>query len=120
MDVIKDFMSKPVLSVAARASVEEAAKEMEGNSVSCLLVKENEEPVGLVTATDLVRRVVAKGLDPKTTPINSVMSKPLISLNHYLTRSDANELMQRHKIKHLAVTEQNSVIGILTFKDMIS
>ena len=120
MDVIKDFMSKPVLSVPVQATAEEAAKEMEQKGVSCLLVKENEEPVGLITTSDLVRRVMAKGLDPKTTKINSIMSKPLISLNHYLTRSDANELMQRNKIKHLAVTEQNSVIGILTPKDMIA
>jgi len=68
----------------------------------------------------LVKRVIARGLDPKTTEVHSIMSKPLITLNHYLTRSDANELMQRNKIKHLAVTEQNSVIGILTPKDMIS
>ena len=119
MDVIKDFMSKPVLSVTIQASAEETAKEMDQKSVSCLLVKENEEPVGLVTTSDLVKRVMAKGLDPKTTQINLIMSKPLISLNHYLTRSDANELMQKNKIKHLVVTEKNSVIGILTPKDLI-
>ncbi len=120
MDIIKDFMSTPVLSVNVDTTAEEAAKEMAEKKVSCLLVKENEEPVGLVTTSDLVRRVMAKGLDPKTTQINSIMSKPLVSLNHYLTRSDANELMQRNNIKHLAVTEQNQVMGILTPKDMIA
>ena len=119
MDVIKDFMSKPVLSVTIQASAEETAKEMDQKRVSCLLVKENEEPVGLVTTSDLVKRVMAKGLDPKTTQINLIMSKPLISLHHYLPRSDANELKQRNKIKHLVVTEKNSVIGILTPKDII-
>tara|TARA_B100000686_G_scaffold309303_1_gene351092 strand:- start:536 stop:895 length:360 start_codon:yes stop_codon:yes gene_type:complete len=119
MDVIKDFMSKPVWSVAVQATAEETAKEMDKKGVSCLLVQENEDPVGLVTTSDLVKRVMAKGLDPKTTQIKFIMSKPLISLNHYLTRSDANELMQKNKIKHLVVTEQNSVIGILTPKDLI-
>ncbi|MBT5471366.1 MAG: CBS domain-containing protein [Nitrospina sp.] len=120
MDVIKDFMSTPVLSVNVQTTVEETAKVMEEKGISCLLVKENEGPVGLITTSDLVKRVIARGLDPKTTEVHSIMSKPLITLNHYLTRSDANELMQRNKIKHLAVTEQNSVIGILTPKDMIS
>tara|TARA_Y100001960_G_C14233222_1_gene614770 strand:+ start:63 stop:422 length:360 start_codon:yes stop_codon:yes gene_type:complete len=119
MDVIKDFMSKPALSIAAHATVEETAKEMDQKSVSCLLVKENEEHVGIVTTSDLVKRVIAKGLNAKTTQINFIMSKPIISLNHYLARRDANELMKKNKIKHLAVTEQNSVIGILTPKDMI-
>jgi len=119
MDVIKDFMSKPVLSIAANATVEQTAKEMDQKGVSCLLVKENEEHIGLVTTSDLVKRVMAKGLNAKTIQINFIMSKPLVSLNHYLARSDANALMQKKKIKHLAVTEQNSVIGILTPKDMI-
>ena len=120
MDIIKDFMSTPVLSMNFEATAEEVAKEMEEKKVSCLLVKENEESVGLITTSDLANRVMAKGLDPKTTKIDSVMSKPLITMNHYLTRSDANEIMQRNKIKHLAVTEQNQVIGILTPKDMIA
>ena len=120
MDIIKDFMSTPVLGMNFDATAEEAAKEMEERKVSCLLVKENEDSVGLITTSDLVKRVMAKGLDPKTTKIDSVMSKPLITMNHYLTRSDANEVMQRNRIKHLAVTEQNQVIGILTPKDMIA
>jgi signal-transduction protein with cAMP-binding, CBS, and nucleotidyltransferase domain len=120
MDIIKDFMSTPVLSVKADASVEEAAKEMDEKKVSCLLVKQNEESVGIITPSDLVKRVMAKGLDPKTTKIDSVMSKPLITINHYLTRSDANEMMQRKRIKHIAVTEGTNVLGILTPKDMMT
>lgn len=120
MDIVKDFMSTPVLSVDVNATVEEAAKEMLEKGVSCLLVNENNEPVGLITTSDLVKKVMATGQDPKTTKTQSIMSKPIISLNHYLTRNDANVLMQRNKIKHLAVTDQKSVIGILTPKDMIA
>ena len=65
--------------------------------MSCLLVKANEESVGIITTSDLVKRVMAKGLDPKTTKVDFIMSKPLITINHYLTRSDANEMMLRKK-----------------------
>ena len=120
MDIIKDFMSTPVLSVNADASTEDAAKEMEEKKVNCLLVKVKEESAGIITTSDLVKRVMAKGLDPKTTKVNSIMSKPLITINHYLTRSDANEMMLRKKIKHIAVTEGSNVLGILTSKDMVT
>ena len=120
MDIIKDFMSTPVLSVNADATAEDAAKEMEEKKVSCLLVKENKQTIGIITTTDLVKRVMAKGQDPKTTKLESILSKPLITINHYLTRSDANEMMQRNKIKHIAVTEGTNVLGILTPKDMIA
>ena len=59
-------------------------------------------------------------VDPKTTKVDSIMSKPLITINHYLTRSDANEMMLRKKIKHIAVTEGSNVLGILTSKDMVT
>jgi signal-transduction protein with cAMP-binding, CBS, and nucleotidyltransferase domain len=120
MDIIKDFMSTPVLSVNADATAEDAAKEMGEKKVSCLLVKENDEPIGIITTTDLVKRVMAKGLDPKITKLESILSKPLITINHYLTRSDASEMMLRKKIKHIAVTEGTNVLGILTPKDMIA
>ena len=57
--------------------------------------------VGVITTWGQVKRVIAKEMDPKTTKIDSIMSKPLITINHYLTRSDANEIMQRKKIKIL-------------------
>jgi signal-transduction protein with cAMP-binding, CBS, and nucleotidyltransferase domain len=118
MDIIKDFMSTPVLRVNADASIEEAAKEMEEKQVNCLIVKAKEESVGIITTSDVVKRVVAKGLDPKTTKVDFIMSKPLITINHYLTRSDANEMMLRKKIKHIAVTDGSNILGILTSKDM--
>jgi signal-transduction protein with cAMP-binding, CBS, and nucleotidyltransferase domain len=120
MDIIKDFMSTPVISVSADATAEDAANEMVEKKVSCLLVKQNEESVGIITTSDLVKRVMAKGLDSKTTKVDSIMSKPLITINHYLTRSDANEMMQRKRIKHIAVTEGTNVLGILTPKDMMT
>ena len=57
--------------------------------MSSLLVKENEDSVGLITTSDLVKRDMDKRLDPKTTKIDSVISKPLIAMNHYLIRSEA-------------------------------
>ena len=120
MDIIKDFMSTPVLSINADAITEDAAKEMEEKKVSCLIVKENEESVGIITTTDLVKRVMAKGLDPKTIKVDFIMSKPLITINHYLTRRDANEMLLRKKIKHIAVTEGSNILGILTAKDIMT
>ena len=120
MNIIKDFMSTPILSIDVNASVEETAKEMLKEGVSCLLVHEKENFVGIITEKDLVRRVLAKEKEVKNIKTHSVMSKPIITMDHYLSRSDANILMQRKKIKHLVVTEHKKPVGILTPKDMIT
>jgi signal-transduction protein with cAMP-binding, CBS, and nucleotidyltransferase domain len=119
MDEIKDFMSFPVKSVPADKSVEEAAKLMSEMNISSIFIEENGDCVGIVTSTDLVKRALAKGVDPKATLISSVMSKPLIKMDHYLTRQEANEKMHISKVKHLAVTKSGKVIGIVTRRDMI-
>jgi signal-transduction protein with cAMP-binding, CBS, and nucleotidyltransferase domain len=119
MDKILDFMVSPVASIDSLSTVEEVAILLSEKNISSLLIKENEDYVGIITKTDIIKRVIAKGLDPKSTKIISVMSKPLLSMDHYLPRSEANEFMLRKKIKHLVVTKFGKVSGILTLKDMV-
>ena len=120
MDEILNFMRSPVVSIDSLSTAQEGATHMLKNNVSSLLVKENDNYVGIVTHTDLVREVLATGLDPKTTTMKSIMTHPIIARDHYLTRSDVNEFMCQKKIKHLAVTKQGKIVGMLTTKDMMS
>jgi signal-transduction protein with cAMP-binding, CBS, and nucleotidyltransferase domain len=120
MDEILNFMRSPVVSIDSQSTAQEGAQLMLNKSVSSLLVKENDNFVGIVTHTDLVREVLATGMDPKTTKMTSVMTHPLITKDHYLTRSDVHEFMLRKKIKHLAVTQEGKIVGILTTKDLLS
>lgn len=117
---IKDYMVSKIIWIDAESTVVESAILLSENNISSLLVKENEDYVGIVTKTDIISRVIAKGLEPKTTKIDSIMSKPLLTMDHYLPRREADELMVGKKIKHLVVTDQGKVAGILTLKDMVS
>jgi signal-transduction protein with cAMP-binding, CBS, and nucleotidyltransferase domain len=117
---INDFMISPAISADVQTTVEAAAKLMCEKNISSLLVQEGEEYIGIVTKTDIVKKVIAESRDPKTTNVLSIMSKPLISRDQYIPRSEASEFMLRKKIKHLAVTEGKKIVGILTIKDMVS
>ena len=120
MERIADFMSSPVLSIDAESTAEDGAKHMCEKNITSLLIKEKQEYVGIITLTDLVKRLVAKGLDPKSTKLISLMSKPLISMGHHMPLSEANEVMFAKNIKHLAVTKEGNIVGMVTTKDMIS
>ena len=67
-------------------------------------MKEGEEYVGIINKTDLAKKIIVEDRDAKTTSINTVMSKSLISLNGYVQRSEASEFMLRKKIQYLVVT----------------
>jgi len=120
MDDISGFMNSPVLSVAAQSTAEEGAKYMCDKNVTSLLIKEGDDYVGIVTAADMMKKLVAKGLDPKSTRMSTIMSKPVLTMGHHMPRSEANEFMVRKKIKHLAVTRDGEIVGVLTTNDMVS
>jgi CBS domain-containing protein len=67
--------------VDAGSTIEKTAILFTEKKIGALLVKENGEYVGIITKTDIIERVIAKGLDPKTTLTGSVMSKPLLTMD---------------------------------------
>ena len=120
MDEIGDYMISTVLSIDIESSVQEAAQYMVSQSIGSVLVKEFDEYVGIVTETDLTRKVLGKGLNPEATRITEIMTSPILSLDRYLPIEEANRFMHKNKIRHLAVTEEDKIVGILSVKDLVA
>ena len=120
MDDIGDYMSTPVLSVDHEATVQEAVHYMHANNIASVLVNELGEYVGLVTERDMTQKILGKGLDPETTGITSIMTSPILSMDRYLPIEEANQFMHKNKIRHLAVTEEDKIVGMLSIKDLVS
>ncbi|MDH5762265.1 MAG: CBS domain-containing protein [Nitrospinota bacterium] len=119
MLILRDCMSSPVVSVPEGATVKEAAQIMADREISSILIQGNEDFLGVFTTTDLVKRVVAAGLDPNTTSALSVATFPILTIDQYLTPEEANEKMLRHKVKRVAVTEGKKIVGIISMKDIV-
>ena len=64
MHILRDFMSTPVIGISPEANIYEAAKLMAEKKVGCLLIEENGEYTGILTGTDIIKRVLAEGKDP--------------------------------------------------------
>ena len=120
MDEIGDYMISPILSIDLESSVQEAAQFMVAHNIGSVLVKEFEEYVGIVTETDLTRKVLGKGLNAESTPVSEIMTSPILSLDCYLPVEEANRFMHKNKIRHLAVREEEKIVGILSVKDLVS
>lgn len=113
-------MISPVLSIDLESSVQEAALLMTADNIGSLLVREFDEYVGIVTETDLARKVLGKGLNPESTLISEIMTSPVLSLDRYLPIEEANRFMHKNKIRHLGVTEEDKIVGILSVKDLVA
>ena len=91
---------------------------MEQHSISCVLVCENDQLVGMVTSGDLASRVIAKGIS-NDAAISKVMSQNLYSIKPNALVLDAMIEMSARKIGHVPITENGKPIGILTRTDLI-
>jgi len=119
MQILRDFMSTPAIGIDVKATITEAAKIMARKKIGCLLVQDKKECVGIVTRSDLVNRVLAKGLDPNKTRVAKVYSKRLVTLDFMLGVDEAQEKMVQKNIKRLGVTKHGKVAGIFTLKDLV-
>lgn len=91
---------------------------MDKNKVGSLLVKEGENYVGIITKTDLIQKVISKNLDHETTQTHAIMTATILTLDHETTIKEAVELMGENKTRHLGVTENNKIVGVLSIKDI--
>jgi len=117
---IADLMVSPLICIDAQSTVEQAALIFGEKRISSLVVTENDDHVGILTKSDVINKLVGKGLPPKTTKVADIMSTPLYKMDHYMPPKSANELMKKKAIKHLVITDLGKAVGILTLRDMIS
>lgn len=117
---IADWMSSPVISVDAAFTVKETAQLMHDKNIGLVVVEKNSEYVGIVTETDLTRKVLLQDLCPNTSRVSEIMTQPIISLDCHLPVTEANAYMARKKMRHLAITDNGKIVGMISVRDLVS
>lgn len=117
--IVKNVMAKPVITIDKDSSVYEVAKIMSEKSIGCIVVTDNNAPVGIATERDILRRVVAKGLDASKIKMNEIMSKPLITINGGMPIINAIRVMEKNNVRRLLIVEKEKLIGIVTQRDLL-
>ncbi|MCX8059806.1 MAG: DUF294 nucleotidyltransferase-like domain-containing protein, partial [Aquificaceae bacterium] len=116
---VENLNLRPLLLLEERSSVEEAIKEMVSRDSTFVLVK-LKEGLGILTERDVLRRVLAKGLNPKEVELSQVATFPVVSVESKRTLYDAMVLMARHGIRRLLVTKEGKPVGVLEDRDLIA
>jgi CBS domain-containing protein len=121
MHPIKSFMvpREKFITVKRETDVQSAARLMSDHHINSLFVTNGNEIIGILTDTDMVRRVVAAGVDILTTTAEKIMSAPILTIEGDKTVLDASDLMAQTRIRHLGVTEDGKLIGMLSVRDIL-
>jgi CBS domain-containing protein len=115
---VNDIMSQNIVTTTPFITMDEAAKTMGERRIGSLIVIRESKPVGIVTERDLLSRVLALGLDPRTVIVERVMSSPLISINPSATIKEAAQTMMKSKGR-ITVFDNGKLVGIITASDLI-
>lgn len=117
---VRDIMTRPVITADADLNVLSAAKKMGSANVGSLIIVSDEEPTGILTERDLVRKVIGQGVDPRNLKVREVMSSPVTSIEPDASLRDAAALMLRMGVKRLPVILKGKLVGIITDTDLVS
>ena len=108
-----------VYSIQANQTVYEAIAEMDQRNVGGLIVKDDEKIVGIITERDYVRKVILKGRSSQKTPVETIMSRDLVSVTPEHTVQQAMELMTEKRCRHLPVFKDEQLVGMLSIGDLV-
>lgn len=116
---MRDVMVTKVITTKKDSTVEEAVKLMNEHEIGCLVVTENDRPIGILTERDLLKRILARSKDLKRMMVDEVMSTPLISVEPNVQVGDASRLMFQKNIKKMPIVKEGELLGLVTLTDIL-
>ena len=116
--IVKEVMSTNLTIIDPDLTVLDAAKLMKKRKIGNVLVVQKKLPIGILTESDIIKKVVAEAKNPKDVKIKDVMTTPVIIIDSFFTLEKAMKTMGKCNIRRLPVVENNELIGIITQKDI--
>ena len=122
MKKCNEVMTKKIVCCLPNTMAVKAAELMKSEQVGSLPVIENEQNkklVGIVTDRDLALKVVAAGLDAKTTKVESVMTSKVVTCSAEDDLQKAVDAMSKHQLRRIPVVDNdNKILGIISQADV--
>ena len=113
------MMCRALRTIRPDATLLEAAWLMRDEKVGALLVQEAGHYSGLISESDLVRKGMAESRPAHETLVRAVMSRPLLAIDSASSAHEASEKMAEHGIRHLAVSDEGQIVGIVSVRDLL-
>jgi CBS domain-containing protein len=116
-----DIMTEDLVWIRGDASVLEATEAMRSRKISSALVERRnpDDTWGIVTLSDVVKRVVDPGRDPREVRVYEIMSKPLVLIGPDLAVEYCAQLMERTDLRRLPVFNGQEIVGIVAHRDIV-
>lgn len=116
--IVKEAMKTNLAIIDPELTVLDAAKLMKKRKIGNVLVVQKKLLIGILTESDIIKKVVAEAKNPKDVKIKDVMTTPVIIIDSFVSLEEAMKTMGKCNVRRLPVVENNELIGIITQKDI--
>ncbi len=122
MKLVKHLLDKRgrhIISIKPSNTVLDALRLMGEKNIGSLAVIEDGELLGIMSERDYARKVIVKGRASDSTSVADIMTANVFTTTASETVNDCMAVMTKHKIRHLPVVEDNTVISMISIGDLV-
>jgi len=117
-DILKE-KKRDIVSIAWDQTVQQACRKMVDKKIGAILVKRDDQYVGIWTERDLLHKMTTEGFDPQTAKIGDHMSAPLKTAPHSTRIAKLEEMFLGLFLRHLPIEKDAQIIGLLSIGDVL-
>jgi CBS domain-containing protein len=118
ISTLLEHKGSAIHSVAPTATVADAVREMNRQKIGCILVMEGGRLTGVFTERDVLTRIVAAEVDPKTTLVAKVMTVGVNTISPETTFEQVMTMFAEKRCRHLPVVEDGRLLGLISIGDI--
>jgi CBS domain-containing protein len=118
IESVRDIMIKDLLTISENETALKAAQVMTEKGISSLIVLANDQPIGIVTERDFIKKICVKELKVSSVRVRDMMSRIRTSASPDTPIDVAVQRMVNNRIRRLPIIENGKVVGIITVTDL--
>ena len=119
---VQEFMTTKIEYVDAEKTVYDAIEKMVDRRIRSLVVRFQGKDAehGIITARDVVFKVLSRGVNPKDIKVSEIASKPIVCVDQDIDLVEVAELMEQSNIARIFVCEGEKIIGVVALLDVMA
>jgi CBS domain-containing protein len=117
-ELVRDIMTKDLLTISEKDTALKAAELMSEKGVSSLIVLSDDQPIGIITERDFIKKVCLKELKLSTVKVGDMISKIRTSASPDTSIDVAVQRMVNNRIRRLPIIDNGKLVGIITVTDL--
>ena len=119
--LVKDVMTSPAVTTLGGTPIDKTAQLMSNDKLGCIIVSNKDgKPLGIITESDLVKKVLAKNIMPSKLNAKEVMSTPLITVEPDELLTHTARRMNQLNVRRMGVMYKGNLVGIISSKDILA